>query len=88
MKYIMILVLACLTTACGMLSKKPSPPPTRVAITCQQPATTPAPKIPTDSIDDWIKYGPGWAVEVMAILSLEREYRKLEQTCYKVQNEY
>ena len=88
MKFLWILVLVVLTTACAGRSTKPLISPIKQVINCQQPATDPVPPPPVDSQEQWLKFGPGWAVAAMELLFKEREYRKLEQICYKVQNEY
>ena len=39
----------------------------------------PAP--PVESIEEWVKRGPLWALDILDLLTQEREYRRVEHRC-------
>ena len=48
---------------------------------CERPQTPKVAAPPNKSIEEWVRFGPAWAVSVLKVLSEERRMRKLEQDC-------
>ena len=63
---------------------KPSQQP---MVDCRQRQTDEVPPAPVGSLKEWVERGPGWAVDVLEVLTLERQYRRLEHSCYRDQQE-
>ena len=56
-------------------------------VDCRQRQTDEVPPAPAGSLKEWVERGPGWAVDVLEVLTLERQYRRLEHSCYRDQQE-
>ena len=80
----MILVLVSFLPACRTALPKPSQQP---MVDCRQRQTDEVPPAPAGSLKEWVERGPGWAVDVLEVLTLERQYRRLEHDCYRDQQE-
>lgn len=48
---------------------------------CERPATAKVAAPPNKTIEEWVRFGPAWAVGALKVLSEERRMRKLEQDC-------
>ena len=81
MSKLVLIALALMLSACAARSPQLQPPPTPVWVDCRQPATPPVPSPPMESYLQWIERGPEWAVQVLDVLTLEREYRHSENAC-------
>ena len=75
-----IAVMVSMMTACATPSKLPSTRPTP-QVDCRQPGTDYVPAPPVASIEEWVKHGPLWALDILDLLTQEREYRRVEHRC-------
>lgn len=75
-KFLLAALCICLT-ACGQRLTRPCPPPSPPAVDC---ALGLAPEIPA-APQDWMREGPAWAVQMLAVLTAERELRAGEREC-------
>ena len=80
--WLLLAALVLSSPGCKTASEKPSTLPTPL-VSCEQPATDDVDSPPVSSLEQWVEKGPAWAVDVLAILTLERKYRVTEQNCYK-----
>lgn len=87
-KWMMVCALASLTLGCATRYRvRQLPPMPPVWVECRQPEGPIIPEPPSESYVDWLMYGPGWAVDVLDALALERQYRKLEHECSVAQRD-
>ena len=56
-------------------------------VDCRQRQTDEVPPAPAGSLKEWVDRGLEWAVDVLEVLALERQYRRLEHDCYRDQQE-